>query len=222
MNVATHKQVEAGQAIYNKYVLAAYDLLVLGVSCQLFWRCPSHRMETQYNNFLSNNHLDVGVGTGYFLDHCQFPSDNPRIALMDLNKNSLNYTAERIVRYAPEAYCRNILEPISIPAENFDSVGINFLLHCVPGDLSEKSAIFDHLKAVMHPNAVIFGSTILHVGVSPNWLAKRLMNTYNNKGVFSNLDDSAEGLKRELEARFSDVSVEVVGCVALFSARKLI
>ena len=222
MNVATHKQVEAGQAIYNKYVLAAYDLLVLGVSCQLFWKCPSHRMEIQYNKFASNNHLDVGVGTGYFLDHCQFPSDNPKIALMDLNKNSLNYTAERIVRYAPEAYCRNILEPISIPAENFDSVGINFLLHCVPGDLSEKSAIFDHLKAVMHPNAVIFGSTILHVGVSPNWLAKRLMNTYNNKGVFSNLDDSAEGLKRELEARFSDVSVEVVGCVALFSARKLI
>ena len=59
-------------------------------------------------------------------------------------------------------------------------------------------------------------------GVSPNWLAKRLMNAYNNKGVFSNLYDSAEGLKRELEDRFSDVSVEVVGCVALFSARKLI
>ena len=222
MNVATDKQVEAGQAVYNKYVLTAYDLLVLGVSCQLFWKCPSHRMEIQYNKFASNNHLDVGVGTGYFLDHCQFPSDNPRIALMDLNKNSLNYTAERLVRYAPETYCRNILEPISNPAENFDSVGINFLLHCVPGDLSEKSVIFDHLKAVMHPNAVIFGSTILHVGVSPNWLAKRLMNTYNNKGVFSNLYDSAEGLKRELEVRFSDVSVEVVGCVALFSARKLI
>jgi hypothetical protein len=46
--------------------------------------------------------------------------------------------------------------------------------------------------------------------------------SYNNKGVFSNLYDSAEGFKRELEARFSDVSVEVVGCVALFSARKLI
>jgi ubiquinone/menaquinone biosynthesis C-methylase UbiE len=219
MNVATHKQVEAGQAIYNKYVLAAYDLLVLGVSCQLFWKCPSRRMGNQYDKFVSNNHLDVGVGTGYFLDHCQFSSKHPRIALMDLNKNSLNYTAERIVRYAPEAYCRNILDPISIPAENFDSVGINFLLHCVPGDLSEKSTIFDHLKAVMHPNAVIFGSTILHVGVSPNWLAKRLMNAYNNKGVFSNLYDSAEGLKRELEVRFSDVSVEVVGCVALFSAR---
>ena len=222
MNVATYKQVEAGQAIYNKYVLAAYDLLVLGVSCQLFWRCPSHRMETQYNNFLSNNHLDVGVGTGYFLDHCQFPSNNPRIALMDLNKNSLNYTAERIVRYTPEAYCRNILEPISIPAENFDSIGVNFLLHCVPGDLSEKSAIFDHLKTVMNPNAIIFGSTILQVGVSLNWLAKRLMNAYNNKGVFSNIHDSAEGLKRELSKRFTDVSVEIVGCVALFSARKLI
>jgi ubiquinone/menaquinone biosynthesis C-methylase UbiE len=220
MNVATNKQVEAGQAIYNKYVLAAYDLLVLGVSCQLFWRCPSHRMETQYDKFVSNNHLDVGVGTGYFLDRCQFPSDNPRIALMDLNKNSLNYTAERIVRYSPETYCQNILDPISIPAENFDSIGVNFLLHCVPGDLSKKSVIFDHLKTVMNPNAIIFGSTILQVGVSPNWFAKRLMNAYNNKGVFSNINDSAEGLKRELSKRFTDVSVEIVGCVASFSARK--
>jgi 2-polyprenyl-3-methyl-5-hydroxy-6-metoxy-1,4-benzoquinol methylase len=220
MNVVTNKQVEAGQAIYNRYVLAAYDLLVLGVSCQLFWRCPSHRMEAQYNKFASNNHLDVGVGTGYFLDRCQFSSDNPRIALMDLNKNSLNYTAERIVRYTPETYCRNILDPISIPAENFDSIGINFLLHCVPGNLSEKSALFDNLKTLMNPNAVIFGSTILSVGVSPHWLAQRLMNAYNNKGVFSNTHDSAEDLKRELGARFTDVSVEIVGCVALFSARK--
>jgi hypothetical protein len=139
---------------------------------------------------------------------------------MDLNKNSLNYTAERIVRYTPETYCRNILDPISIPAENFDSIGINFLLHCLPGDLSEKSAIFDHLKTVMNPNAIIFGSTILQAGVSPNWFAKRLMSAYNNKGVFSNINDSAEGLKRELSKRFTDVSVEIVGCVALFSARK--
>ncbi len=219
MNVATDKQVEAGQAIYNKYVLTAYDFLVLGISCQLFWKCPSHRMGNQYNKFASNNHLDVGVGTGYFLDHCHFSSNKPRIALMDLNKNSLNYTAERIVRYAPETYCRNVLDPISIPAENFDSVSINFLLHCLPGKFSEKCVIFDNLKAVMNPNAVIFGATILQVGVSPNWLAKRLMNAYNNRGVFSNLYDSAESLKRELEVRFSDVSVEVVGCVALFSAR---
>ena len=34
--------------------------------------------------------------------------------------------------------------------------------------------------------------------------------TYNNKGVFSNINDSAEGLKRELSKRFTDVSVEIV------------
>lgn len=220
MKVATPQQVDAGQAIYNKYVLAAYDLLVLGISCQLLWRCPARKMKDHYNKFISNNHLDVGVGTGYFLDHCDFPSKKPRIALMDLNKNALRYTAERIVRYAPEVYCRNILDSISIPAENFDSVGINFLLHCVPGDFSEKGVIFDHLKAIMNPHAVIIGATILQRGVSPNWFAKKLMNFYNNKGVFSNQYDCAEHLKRELDIRFSEVSIEIAGCVALFYARK--
>ena len=82
-----------------------------------------------------------------------------------------------------------------------------------------KGVIFDHLKNLMTSNAVIFGSTILHVGVSPNRLAKRLMHFYNEKGVFCNRQDSAEALRKELDARFTEVSIEIIGCVALFSAR---
>ena len=81
----TKKQVEAGQAIYTKRILSTYDIIVLGISNSYVWRCPSVRIEEHYNKHVSSNHLDVGVGTGYFLARCNFPSQTPRVALMDLN-----------------------------------------------------------------------------------------------------------------------------------------
>jgi hypothetical protein len=76
---------------------------------------------------------------------------------MDLNLNALDFAARRIARYKPETYVRNVLEPIPFDAMKFDSVGINYLLHCLPGSMDSKSAAFDHLKTVMNPGAVIFG-----------------------------------------------------------------
>jgi ubiquinone/menaquinone biosynthesis C-methylase UbiE len=123
------EQVAAGQAIYTKRMLGIYDFLVLGLSNRLIWRCPTQRLVEHYNRHVTANHLDVGVGTGYFLDHCRFPSSTPRVALMDLNQNALDFTSHRIARCKPETWIRNVLEPISIDAAAFDSVGINYLLH---------------------------------------------------------------------------------------------
>ena len=215
----TKEQVAAGQAVYNKRTLAVYDFLVLGVSNRFLWKCPTRRLEQHYCSHLTANHLDVGVGTGYFLDRCRFPSPTPRIALMDLNGDALEFAAQRIKRYNPETYRRNILEPISMDAAKFDSVGINYLLHCVPGSIDSKAVALDHLKVLMNPNAVLFGSTLLQGGVPRSWLSKRLMNVYNKKGIFSNRQDDLGGLKRALNERFREVTVEVVGCAALFSGR---
>jgi hypothetical protein len=85
--------------------------------------------------------------------------------------------------------------------------------------MDSKSVIFDHLKQHMNPGAVIFGSTLLHEGVPRSWLARRLMNAYNDKGIFSNRNDTLDGLERALAGQFHDVELEVVGCAALFSAR---
>ena len=215
----TNDQVEAGQAVYTKQTLAVYDLVVLGISNRFIWKCPTQRLVKHYNRMVTANHLDVGVGTGYFLDRCQFPSHTPRIALMDLNSNTLEFASRRIARYNPKTYLRNVLEPINLDAEKFDSVGINYLLHCIPGTLESKSVSLDYLKALMNPDAVLFGSTILQGGVPSNWFAKRLMATYNKKGIFSNQYDNLEDLKSALNQRFKDISVEVIGCVALFSGR---
>jgi 2-polyprenyl-3-methyl-5-hydroxy-6-metoxy-1,4-benzoquinol methylase len=211
------EQVKAGQAVYTKSTLCAYDIIVLGISNQYIWKCPSARIDDHYNKNVSANHLDVGVGTGYFLDRCSFPSESPRVALMDLNPSTLDFASKRISRYAPETYKQNILEPISADIPQFDSVGINYLLHCVPGTIVEKAVAFDHLSPFMNPGATFFGSTILQGGVTRNWAATQLMKIYNEKGIFSNLADDLEGLKHALNERFQDVSVEVVGCAALFS-----
>lgn len=216
---ASAEEVLAGQAIYTKSVLDAYDLVVLGVSNHFIWRCPTARLRALYDRHISMNHLDVGVGTGYFLNHCRFPANAPRVALMDLNQNALDHAARRIARYRPETYLRNVLEPIAFDGEKFQSIGVNYLLHCLPGDIAAKAVVFDHLKVLMKEGATLFGSTLLQNGVEGGWPARRLMSFYNRKGVFANARDEAAALREALEHRFFEVEFEIVGCAALFSGR---
>ncbi|MAL97061.1 MAG: methyltransferase type 12 [Alteromonadaceae bacterium] len=220
MENITRKQVSAGQDVYGKLTLAAYDALVLGATCRWLWQCKASQMLEQYNTLVSDNHLDVGVGSGYFLDHCRFPSDAPRLALMDLNEDSLNFTARRVSRYSPELYRRNVLEDMSVGGRKFDSVGMNFLLHCLPGSFGYTGRVFDHCREIMNDGAVLFGSTVLGAGNRPNLLARALMGFYNRKGIFSNKHDTETALREELSKRFSEVQLQVRGEVALFSARK--
>lgn len=213
------EDIEAGQAIYTHRMLYYYDLRVLWLSNRFIWKCPTPRILAHYDRFITGNHLDVGVGSGYYLDKCHFPQLSPQIVLMDLNANALAFTATRIKRYQPRTFQCNVLEPIEFDGHGFESVGVNYLLHCLPGDMKAKSCIFDHLKPLMLPGSVIFGSTLLQEGVKRSLAARALMAHYNFHGVFSNTNDSLEYLQRGLEQRFTDVSIQIVGCVALFSAR---
>jgi 2-polyprenyl-3-methyl-5-hydroxy-6-metoxy-1,4-benzoquinol methylase len=214
----SEEKVIAGQSGYTPGVLAIYDIVVLRISNSFIWKCPSSRIEEHYNNNISCNHLDVGVGTGYFLDRCKFTCDQPRIALMDMNRNSLEFTSKRISRYKPEIYEQNILKPIESSIEPFDSIGLNYLFHCLPGDITYKAVALDHLIKIMNPNCKIFGSTILQSDSTSNWAAKKLMYLYNSNGAFSNAEDNLESLEYELSNRFKNVKIETIGCVALFSA----
>lgn len=215
----SEERIAAGQAVYTRRNLSLYDAVVLGFSNRFVWRCPTPLLLDHYHANVSDNHLDVGVGTGYFLDRCRFPSARPRVALMDMNPNTLAYASERISRYTPEAYEQNVLEAVDAAIEPFDSVGLNYLFHCVPGPITEKAVAFDHLKPLMNPGCRVFGATILHGGARRSWAAKWLMAFYNKKGIFSNTKDTAEGLQSALAERFGDAEVRVVGCVALFSGR---
>jgi len=209
-----------GAAAYTPLALALYDLAVLGLSNSFVWQCPSHVLLDFHSQHISDRHLDIGVGTGYFLDKCRFPSNAPTIALFDLNPPSLAKSAKRLRRYNPSCYLGNALQRIYIGMSGFGSVSLNYLLHCLPGNLASKSIVFEHVKPLLRDGGVIFGSTILGEGVRHNPLAKQLMKIYNAKGIFSNLSDRQSDLEAGLKAHFDEHTIHLAGCVALFSARR--
>ena len=211
--------VTAGQAVYTPFTLAAYDLVVLAISNRLIWRCPTPRQLAWHNEYLTARHLDVGVGTGYYLDRATFPTPDPSITLLDLNADSLARAARRIQRYRPRSIRQNALEPFQLDGERFDSVSLNYLFHCLPGDFSSKGVVLDHAIAALAPGGVVFGATLVQGDVPRNAAARRLMALYNRKGIFSNTHDTLEALRAALTQRFADVRIDVVGCGALFAAR---
>ncbi|WP_224242324.1 class I SAM-dependent methyltransferase [Hyalangium gracile] len=214
------QEVHAGQAIYTRWSLAlAYDPVVLGYSNRFLWKCQTKRLLEMYDEYVSSNHLDIGVGTGYFLARCRFPSPRPRLALMDLNPNSLEYAARRTARYQPERYQRNVLEPLQLDVPKFDTIGMNYLLHCMPGALPEKAVVFDHVRPLLNPGGRVFGATLVQGDVPRSVWAQKLMDLYNRKGVFHNERDTVEDLKQALRQRFAESRVTVQGCAALFWAK---
>jgi hypothetical protein len=211
-----------GAAVYTPLTLTFYDLVVLRFSNSVVWQCPSHVLLQFYNQHISDRHLDIGVGTGYFLDKCRYPSTAPKVALFDLSPHSLAKSAKRLRRYNPSCYIGDALQRIDIGMSGVDSISLNYLLHCLPGNLASKSILFEHVKPLLSDSGVIFGSTILGEGVRHNPLAQRLMKVYNAKGVFSNLLDRQCDLEAGLAAHFDEYTIHIAGSVALFSARRQI
>ncbi len=211
-------RVNAGQAVYTPLTLKAYDSVVLGVSNRFLWRCPTSELEAMYDRNVSDAHLDIGVGTGYFLDRAKWPTRDPKITLVDLNNHSLRAAAHRIARYAPTIVVSDIFEPLPMNAK-FRSIGINYLLHCLPGRMAEKAPIvFDNLLNVAADGASFFGATILQGDAPRSPAAQSLMNFYNRKGIFSIDGDTLQDLDRALIDRFQNVQIKQLGSVAVFEA----
>ena len=207
-----------GQADYTPALLRVYDVLVLGLANRVLWRCPKRRILDLYNENVSASHLDVGPGTGYFLDRCRFPDPHPQITLLDLNANALRFAARRIERYVPRSEQGNVLESVDLGTARFGSIGMAHLLHCLPGTMATKAAAFRNLKPYLVDGGTVFGSTILAGGVPHTSLSRRAMRGFNRRGTFTNTNDDLEGLERTLGEEFPDHRLDVCGSVALFAA----
>jgi hypothetical protein len=205
--------------VLTRLSLRLYDPVVIGFSNRFIWRCRSRELLALYQRNLSACHLEVGVGTGYFLDRAQFPVAQPAITLLDINPLCLAMASRRIARHAPRVVEANVLDPL--PAIGpFSSIGLCYLLHCLPGNMTAKAIVFDHLEAVMAPAARIFGATIVQGSAPRSWAAQRLLNCFNATGYVANAHDTAEDLKAELASRFCDVNARMQGSVALFEAQR--
>lgn len=213
---ALDPRIMRAQEVYTKRKLAIYDFLVLRVFCSLVWRCPPNAMLRLYDRAVGARHLELGPGTGYFVDRCRFPVTRPEITLLDLNVECLKMSEHRLARYQPESCCANLMQPLPLPRRHYDSAALNLVFHTIPGGWETKGVIFEHVAACLKPGGVLFGSTVLARGVPMNSLTKRLMAEQHRRGNFQNGSDDADGLAEQLRKYFPSYQMVVRGCVALF------
>jgi hypothetical protein len=204
---------------YTKLGLHLYDPLIVKLVAPRVWGCSPEILVDHYRDNVTSNHADIGVGTGYFLDRCGFESPNPRLALIDLQPNCLAYTARRLSRYRPHPYVRDVLRPIDeIAGGPFDSIALGGIIHCLSGDLTQKSRVFDTIAPLTRAGTRIFGYTLVYDGVPDRFRRTLVHPLLNSLRVIDNRNDRLSDLRRALHTRFVDCTVELVGCMALFSA----
>lgn len=206
---------QAGVAVYSPLTLRLYDAWVLGISNRYAWGCPTGEVLLPFfRQHVGRRHLEVGVGTGYYLAKADLPADT-EVTLLDLNPASLTAARARLGRLA-RTLRHDVLEPLDAAVGPFDSIALFYLLHC----LAQKGRVFAQLAPVLAPGGVVFGATILGDAAGHNGFGQRLMTLYNRKGIFGNAGDTLADLERELRRHFGQVELRQVGRVALFSARE--
>lgn len=204
---------------YTPAGLHVYDALVVNGFGKRVWGCDPDRLVDHYREHVTPNHADIGVGTGYCLDRCGFGAVSPRLALVDLQPNCLRYAARRLARYRPRCYLRDVLRALEgIEAPAFDSIAVGGVLHCLSGNLGAKGEVFDNLAPLAAAGTRVFGYTLVSDGVCDRMRRRMLHAVLNRARVVDNARDYAADLVIALSARFVDCRVDLVGCMALFSA----
>jgi ubiquinone/menaquinone biosynthesis C-methylase UbiE len=174
------------QTLFTRGFFSIYDWFALGFQCRWVWQCPVSRIVDLYNRHVSGNHLDLAVGTGYFLDKCRFPISHPRLVLLDINPRSLEVAQKRLKRYHPHLYQKNILEPVNLNTEGFDSIGLTHLIHCLPGTLENKDPAFKNIYNLLNSGGTAFGTTFLYQGIQRGLWANLTFEWANRAGFMSN------------------------------------
>ncbi|KAK8214437.1 S-adenosyl-L-methionine-dependent methyltransferase [Phyllosticta capitalensis] len=217
-------------------ILSFYDILILGIYCPYVWGCPASTELTAFLNSriataISRSSprpcriLDIGVGTGYFLERAPL-EDVKEITLLDINAECLDAAASRAQKAHPHIECAkvqaNFLEPIAAEklGGQFDIISLGLLLHCLPGPPARKADALVRLRDLLTKDGVLFGFTIIGKDATHSLMAKALLWFHNTIGVFDNYEDGVASFVKPLEEAFETVNWRIVGSMLLFEASK--
>ena len=205
-----------GQSDYTRLLLNVYDPLVLGLAARFVWRCPTSQLVERYRRHIRGRHLDVGPGTGYFIERSGLRDGSP-VTILDPNANVLDHVSRRLRHLHITIVEADVCKPIPVGGP-FDSAALHLVLHCLPGPLSRKAVAVANVAAVLAPTGVLFGASVLGTSTRHTWLARRVLDAFNRRGAFDNLKDTEDGLREILEASFEHVELETIGSIAIFAA----
>ncbi len=205
-----------GQADYTRTLLRLYDPLVLGLAARFVWRCPTSRLVAGYRQHIRDRHLDVGPGTGYFLEQSGLP-EGSRVTILDPNPNVLAHASGRLRHLDVTPVRADVLKPLPVDGR-FESAALHLVIHCLPGPLPRKAAAVSGVAAVLAPGGVLFGASVLGTAGPQTRLSRRVLAAFNRRGAFDNLADTEDGLREILASSFEHVDLETVGSIAIFAA----
>jgi SAM-dependent methyltransferase len=205
-----------GQRDYTRLLLNAYDPLVLGPIARFVWRCPTTQLLERYRARIRDRHLDVGPGTGYFIERSGLP-DGSQVTILDPNPNVLRHVSRRVGRLDITAVEADVLKPLPVKGP-FDSAALHAVIHCLPGPLTRKAVAVANIAAVLAPTGVLFGASVLGTSGRHTWAARQMLAAFNRQGGFDNLHDTEAGLGDILGASFEHVELETIGSIAIFAA----
>ncbi|TMM20909.1 MAG: class I SAM-dependent methyltransferase [Actinobacteria bacterium] len=183
-----------GQSGYNPALLAIYDVWVLKFMARAVWKCPIPPVVTRYRRHLGHRHLDVGPGTGYFIEHAA-PPIQTEITLLDPNPHVLKHASKRLAAWGPVVVEADVMKALPL-----------------------KAIAIRNIADVLTPDGVLFGGTVLGTREPHTRAARTFLWAFNKQGGFDNRDDTVEGLHGILDASFRHVEIERSGSIALFSA----
>lgn len=212
-----------GWRCYTPLVLLGYDWWVHRISNQHFWRCPFPRLVEPYDRFGGKRHLEIGVGTGLPLLRSVTLPAMRQVTLLDANPRCLATTAGRLRRQAgieaamhAHDLARADVDPLG--EQQFDSIGMTYLLHCLPV-VAIKSAAITLAARHLALDGTLFGATLLGVPSCENRMGRMLESWYQRRGIFGNQGDDRERIESMLREAFCEVQVEQIGRALLFVAR---
>ena len=208
----------AGQRDYGPLLLRLYDPIVIGQVSHLVWRVPPEALHERFRARVRPNHLDVGPGTGWFLDNSDLPDGAP-ITIVDPNTHVLDHVSKRLKRFDVTAVEADVLKPLPVNGP-FASAALHLVLHCLPGPQERKQLAVTNMARVLAPDGIFFGATVLGLQGPQTKLSRAVLRVFNAQRGFDNLHDTEDSLRAMLEAAFEDVQIEIIGSVAAFAATR--
>lgn len=148
-----------GQSGYNAAMLAIYDVWVLKFMTKAVWKVPVAQGVDSYRQHMGHRHLDVGPGTGYFIEKANPPRDT-KITLLDPNQTVLRHVAKRLEERHPITVEADVMKPLPVDGR-YDSAALSFVRHCLRGPEGNKAVAVRNIADVLSPEGVLFGGTVL-------------------------------------------------------------
>lgn len=214
----TQSAIDKAHTIYTGLPDWFYNTVVYRINTPFAWGSCVADIDAFYKRHIRDHHMEVGLASSRFI--VNNAKAHQKITLLDINPFNLEKATQHLQNhYQINSIVANILEPIKTE-QRFDSIAMNYILHCLPGNLTAegKGVCFKHLSQLLNNNGVLFGATILGQGVEHNAFGQFLMKKFNEKGIFNNQMDSLVDLHESLEAVFNKVDIQQIGRLAFFVA----